>query len=104
MQGRFFMDGTKFITPVLERFIDDMSRGVDGFYFGHNDFRVPSEEDLMNGQNIRIIELNGFTSESTNIYDPKHSLWRAYKTLLKQYDLAFEIVQKSESSEIAPRS
>lgn len=81
-----------------------MSRGVDGFYFGHNDFRVPSEEDLMNGQNIRIIELNGFTSESTNIYDPKHSLWCAYKTLLKQYDLAFEIVQKSESSEIAPRS
>ena len=75
MQGRFFMDSTKFITPVLERFIDDMSLGVDGFYFGHNDFRVPSEEDLMNVQNIRIIELNGFTSESTNIYDPKHSLW-----------------------------
>ena len=73
MQGRFFMGGTKFITPVLERSIDDMSRGVDGFYLGGNYIRVPSEEDLTNGQNIRIIELNGRTSESTNIYDPKHS-------------------------------
>ena len=46
------MVGMKFITPVLERFIDDMSRGVDSFYFGGNDIRVPSEEDLTNGQNI----------------------------------------------------
>ena len=73
MQGCFFMVGTKFITPVLERFIDDMSRRVDGFYFGGKDIRVPSEEDLTNGQNIRKIEPNGLTSELTNIYDPKHS-------------------------------
>ena len=96
-RGALFLDGAKFITPVLERSIDDMSRGVDGFYFGRYDVRVPSEEDLMNGQNIRIIELNGLTSESTNIYDPKHSVWFAYQTLFKQYDLAFEIAQKSVS-------
>ena len=96
-RGALFLDGARFITPALERSMDEMSRGVDGFHFGRYDIRVPSEEDLMNGQNIRIIELNGLTSESTNIYDPKHSLWFAYKTLFKQYNIAFEIAQKSVS-------
>lgn len=94
-RGALFLEGAKFITPALECSIDSMSCGVEGFHFGRYDIRVPSEEDLMNGRNIRIIELNGLTSESTNIYDPSHSVWFAYKTLFNQYDIAFKIAKMS---------
>ncbi len=94
-RGALFLDGAAFITPALERSIDAMSCGVEGFHFGRYDIRVPSEGDLMNGQNIRIIELNGLTSESTNIYDPSHSVWFAYKTLFRQFDIAFRIAEES---------
>jgi hypothetical protein len=43
------------------------------------------------GRNIKIIELNGVTSEMTNIYDPRYSLIDAYRILFHQWRLAFEI-------------
>ncbi len=83
------------MTPELEEAIDAMSRGVKGFHFGRYDIRVPSEVDLMAGRNIRIIELNGLTSKSTNIYDPKYGLFFAYRTLFEQFRIAFEIAEAS---------
>ena len=52
---------------------------------------MSSFEDLMRGENFKIIELNGVTSESTNIYDPKYSLLDAYRILFRQWRLAYEI-------------
>ena len=45
----------------------------------------------MQGRNLRVVELNGVTSEATHIYDPKLSLWQAYKVLFQQWRIAFEI-------------
>jgi len=94
-RGALFLDGEDLITRELEAAIDAMSRGVEGFHFGRYDVRVPSEDDLRAGRGIRIIELNGVTSESTNIYDPKHSLGFAYRTLFNQFRIAFEIAEAS---------
>ncbi len=52
---------------------------------------MSSFEDLRRGENFRIIELNGVTSESTNIYDPRYSLADVYRILFRQWRLAFEI-------------
>jgi hypothetical protein len=79
------------LTPALEAKIDEICRGLDGFYFGRFDIRCAYFDDLKRGENFRIIELNGVTSESTNIYDPQYSLWNAYRVLFRQWDLAFEI-------------
>jgi hypothetical protein len=45
----------------------------------------------MAGENLRIIELNGVTSEATHIYDPKLGLFDAYGVLFRQWRIAFEI-------------
>ncbi len=71
--------------------MDAMSKTFDGFFFGRYDIRVPSKEHLKNGRNLRVVELNGVTSEATHIYDRKNSLFTAYKTLFKQWQLAFEV-------------
>jgi len=45
----------------------------------------------MAGRNIKIVELNGVTSEATHIYDPRFSLFDAYSVLFRQWRIAFEI-------------
>jgi hypothetical protein len=45
----------------------------------------------MAGRNLKIVELNGVTSEATHIYDPKLSLFDAYRVLFQQWRIAFEI-------------
>ena len=43
------------------------------------------------GKNFQIIELNGAAAEATSIYDARNSLWSAYRTLFRQWDLVFAI-------------
>ena len=38
-----------------------------------------------------MLELNGVSAEATHIYDPKTSLFAAYRTLFTQWRLAFAI-------------
>jgi hypothetical protein len=38
-----------------------------------------------------VLELNGVTAESTDIYDPGNSVVDAWRKLMRQWRLAFEI-------------
>jgi hypothetical protein len=92
-RGAIFLDGGGTITPELEEVIDQIARSFDGFYFGRFDIRVPSRQDFMAGHHIKIVELNGVTSEATHIYDQNMSLFDAYRALFEQWRIAFEIGQ-----------
>jgi membrane protein DedA with SNARE-associated domain len=90
-QGALFRDGARLWTPELEARVDEIARAVEGFYFGRFDLRYADEEEFRRGAGFTIIELNGVTSEATNIYDPSWSLWRAHRVLREQWQIAFEI-------------
>ena len=90
-RGAIFLDGTRFATDALERRIDRISSGFEGFFFGRYDLFVAEPDALAAGGGFKIVELNGVTSEATHIYDPRHSLIDAWKTLFRQWRLAFEI-------------
>ena len=90
-KGAIFRDGGHLRTPELGSKIDAICRRVPGFFFGRFDLRAASFDDLKLGRNFRIIELNGVTSESTNVYDPQYSLIDAYRILFDQWRLAFRI-------------
>ena len=90
-QGTMFKDGSHLITPALEARMDEIARHFDGFFFGRFDIRYSDRADFMAGNDITIIELNGVTSESTNLYDPSWSILRAYRTLAATWQLAFTI-------------
>ena len=90
-RGALFLDGESVRTPALEMAIDNISKGFTGFYFGRYDIRTPSLEDFKNGAGFKIVELNGVTSEATHIYSPGNSLWYAYRILMRQWRIAFEI-------------
>jgi hypothetical protein len=90
-QGCIFRDGMRLCTPELESRMDEISQSLTGFFIGRYDVRFASEEDLRAGKNFQIIELNGAASEATSIYDARNSLFAAYRTLFRQWDLVFAI-------------
>ena len=90
-QGCIFRDGGHLRTDALERVIENISRKVPGFYIGRYDIRYENEEDFKQGRNFQIVELNGASSEATNIYDARNSLISAYRTLFRQWKLVFAI-------------
>jgi hypothetical protein len=90
-QGTMFRDGAHMITPELERAVDTIARHIPGFYIGRFDVRYTDAEAFRAGRDLAIVELNGVTSESTNIYDPSWSLFAAYRTLFRQWSLLYRI-------------
>jgi hypothetical protein len=90
-QGTTFRDGAHLITPALECRVDDIARAYPGFFVGRFDVRYADVEAFMEGRDLAIVELNGVTAESTNIYDPAGSLWTAYRVLFRQWSIIFAI-------------
>ena len=71
----------KKLTEKLEKTFDKILSHINGFYYGRLDIRYEKFEDLENGLNFSIIELNGAMSEPTHIYDPKHSFLYGQKEI-----------------------
>lgn len=90
-RGAKFIDGSHWITPKMTETINRMCLEIPGFYFGRLDIMYNTLEELENGQNFAIVELNGAGSEPTHIYDPKHSLFFAWKELLRHIRYMYEI-------------
>ena len=90
-QGTMFRDGSDLITPALEERIDSIARAYPGFFIGRFDIRYRDVERFKAGEDLAIVELNGATAESTNIYDPTGSLLNAYRQLFRQWTLVFAI-------------
>ncbi len=101
-QGAIFKDGERFFTDPLERKIDEICRGYEGFYFGRFDIRTKSFESFGRAEDFKIVELNGVTSESTNIYDKRYTLFNAYRILFKQWRIAFEIGAENKKKGLVP--
>lgn len=100
-QGTMFCEGGHLWSAELEHAIDDAARAFDGFHFGRFDIRYSEEDAFRSGRGWRIVELNGVLSESANVYDPRHSLWFAYRTLARQWALAFEIGSRQRARGVA---
>jgi len=101
-RGSLFLDGSDLISDELLDEIERIVDGYEGFYFGRFDVKTPSEEDLKAGRSLKVIELNGLTSEATHIYDPQNSLVYAWKTLIGQWSIAFRIAEANVKNGARP--
>lgn len=90
-RGAKFIDGNHWITPKLTQMVNEMCLQIPEFYFGRLDVMYKTIEELEQGVNFLIVELNGASSEPTHIYDPKHSLFFAWKELARHITYMYEI-------------
>ncbi|WP_299782639.1 D-alanine--D-alanine ligase [uncultured Formosa sp.] len=91
VRGSKFTDVSDWANNTLTNTFDDICKQIPDFHFGRLDIKFHSREDLEVGKNFSIIELNGAGSEPTHIYDPKHSIFFAWKEIIKHYNILYKI-------------
>jgi hypothetical protein len=102
VRGAKFLDDSQLIDEQLTATIDSICKKVDGFYFGRLDIRYNDWEELKRGKNFSIIELNGSGSEPTHIYDPRHSVFWAWKEIAKHWKILYRISKLNHQLQNAP--
>ena len=93
-RGTTFLDATDLISNKLTLAIDEIAKGIEGFFYGRFDIKAKSIEDLQNG-NFVILEVNGANSEATHVYDPKHNLLFAYKEVIRHLNYQHKIAKQN---------
>ena len=115
-QGAIFRDAAEHITPALEAWIDRAAAafcaqppasillppGDNGLDFCRFDIRVRTLDDLRAARDLAIIELNGSSAESTNIYDPDRSLLWSWRILLDQWATLYRLGSRRRAQGVRP--
>jgi hypothetical protein len=91
VRGCKFIDVSHWVNDKLTNTFNEICTQIPNFYYGRLDIMFQSQEDLENGKNFTIIELNGAGSEPTHIYDPTHSIFFAWKEIIKHYNILYKI-------------
>ena len=94
-RGTKFLNANQLINDDLVVIFDAIAKNIPQYYYGRFDIKVPSITDLYAGKNIQIMELNGVNSEPAHIYDPKISLFTAYKTVFKHMKIIYIISKQN---------
>jgi hypothetical protein len=84
-RGSKFLDVSHLADEKLTKAIDTICKQIPGFYFGRLDIRFENWEALKEGRNFSIIEVNGAGAEPTHIYDPRHSIFFAWKEIIRHW-------------------
>lgn len=84
-RGSLFLDDSHLINETLTNTMDAICKQIPEFYFGRLDIRFDKWEDLCVGKNFLIIEVNGAGAEPTHMYDPRHSIFFAWKEISRHW-------------------
>ena len=89
--GGLYRNADALITPALTARFDAISRSMPEFHYGRFDIRFASVERLRQGEDFKIIEINGAGSEAISAWDPETPVRQVYARLIAQQNLLFEI-------------
>ncbi len=91
-KGTRFVNGNHLIDKELEAVLDGLSRRIKGWYYGRLDVKYTTIEELKQGKNFTILEINGTISEPTHIYDPYHTTYfRGLKAIREHWKILYKI-------------
>jgi hypothetical protein len=90
-RGSLFLDDSHLADELLTGSIDRICKQVKDFYYGRLDIRFNTWEQLRHGEALSVIEVNGAGSEPTHMYDPRHSLFFAWKEIVRHWFILWRI-------------
>lgn len=94
-RGAKFIDVSHWADESFTKTFDKIFKQIPEFYFGRLDIMYSNLEDLKAGKHFSIVELNGAGSEPTHIYDPRHSIFFAWKEITRHFKLLCAISIKN---------
>lgn len=92
-RGTAFLTGQHLICESMVKGFDKITKSIKGVYFCRYDLRCPSIEDLQEGRNIKIMEINGVGADPAHVFDPTVSIWQKYKVIFKQWKIMYQIAR-----------
>lgn len=102
-KGTQFINGNHLITKQLEETFDLVNKSIKGWYYGRVDIKYNSFEELQQGKNFKILEINGIISEPTHIYDSKnYTYFKALKAIRTHWKSLFEIATTNHKQKNIP--
>ena len=101
--GCKFTDDTHLLTSELEKAIFAIFENQPGFNFGRVDVKTADEEAFKRGEFV-VIEVNGVASLPTHMFDPKYSVWQAYKIFFEhaKYLVNIALEQRDQKMVLLP--
>ena len=99
--GAEFLNYNHIIDEQLNQTFDKISAQIEGFYFGRFDLRCNSIDELKQGKNISILELNGVGAEPAHIYQPGFSFFKGQKVIAQHYRMMFDAAIYNNSKGIS---
>ena len=101
-RGAHFIDLKEHIDDKLVGIFDEISLGINDFFYGRYDVMCSNVEDLKNGKNFTILEYNGCGAEPNHFYDTGYTLLGAYKEILKHWNALYKICKYNTEQGIKP--
>ncbi|PHQ55725.1 MAG: D-alanine--D-alanine ligase [Lutibacter sp.] len=91
-KGTQFINGNHLINKKLTNFLDRLNYNIPDWYYGRVDIKYNNFDELVKGENLKIIEINGIISEPTHIYDPsKGNYFQALKSIKDHWKIIYKI-------------
>ena len=91
-KGTQFINGNQLISKKLTSLLNKLSNDIDGWNYGRIDVKFNNFDDLENGKNFKILEINGIIAEPTHIYDANSGTYfKALLEIKKHWKLMYEI-------------
>ncbi len=101
-RGAHFVDLKEHIDDRLVSIFDEISLGINDFFYGRYDIMCNNVDDLKNGKNFAILEYNGCGAEPNHFYDTGYTLIGAYKEILKHWRALYAICKYNNDQGIKP--
>ncbi|MFT7900442.1 D-alanine--D-alanine ligase [Tenacibaculum ascidiaceicola] len=91
-KGTQFINGNHLISDKLTDTFDKLSKSIPGWYYGRIDLKYNTFEELEEGINFKILEINGIIAEPTHIYDSQNYTYlKALKAIRTHWKSLFNI-------------
>jgi hypothetical protein len=90
-RGALFLDESQLADEQLVFVVNNICKDIDQFYFGRLDIKYNTWDELKQGRNYSVIEVNGAGAEPTHIYDPRHSIFFAWKEIVRHWFILYKI-------------
>lgn len=100
-RGAQFIDLKSDIDNNLVNMLDEISLGINDFFYGRYDIMCNSVEDLKKRKNFIILEYNGCGAEPNHFYDTGYSLKGAWQEILKHWKILYEISRYNHKQGVA---
>ncbi|MFT7527363.1 MAG: hypothetical protein ACI9LY_002518 [Arenicella sp.] len=94
--GCKFTDDSHLLTKELEQAVFKVFASQPGFNFGRVDVKCADESAFQSGTFV-VIEVNGVASLPTHMFDPKFSVWKAYKIFFEHGKYLVQIARQQRN-------